>query len=234
LESFIDASTDAQGAKARKIISTSLVPWLDSYNNSFPKPPIRDDLDQWRTVSLSLANSLDLDKLFPLIDFWRLILLEGRVYSLLAQNLEPFEIFLSKVKSSLEAPSIGTSNPRNSYVTLLRLLSNVFASSEIAQQLLGPQLRQLMLSVIVPCLLHSDSAVRSAAPGVAFNSAAYYQAARVKYYRDRKRGEPIPESIGSEEWELEMIPALLEAVRQETQSEEVGERHYFLPPWSTR
>jgi desumoylating isopeptidase 1 len=219
---FIEARADTQTAKTRKVISSSLVPWLDTYNNGFAKPPSRSNLDQWRIASVSLANLLELDKLFPLIDFWRILVLEVRIGSVLAQNLELFQAFLNKAKTSLETPSGDGSNPRNSYVTLLRLLSNAFTSSEIASQLLGPQSKQQMVSVIVPCLLHSDSTVRSAAAGAAFNSTAYYQVGRVQYYRDGKRGESVPESTGSEEWELEIIPALLEALRQETQSEEVG------------
>jgi hypothetical protein len=221
LDSFLAERKVPQSS--RDVLKKSLVGWIETYNNGYPHPPPAAELSKWRTISKSTTDLLDVDKLFPLIDFWRMIVLDARIGSHLAVQTQPFEAFLEKVRLSLDGPPSGSGNPRNTYVTLLRLLSNAFVSPELAYTLLGSQLRQSVTTVVVPCLLHSDSAVRSAAAGVAFNAAAYYQAARVKYHRDGKRGDPAPETLGDEDWEMELITALLEALSQETDSEEVGE-----------
>lgn len=219
LESFTDPKRDT---KQLKTIANSFVPWLETFNDKFPKQPTTVELENWREASLALVNGLEFDKLFPLLDFWRLVFLEPRISAQISVNMETIGVFLEKAKTSLDSGAAGSTS-RNSYVTLLRLLSNMFSNLDVATHLLGSNVRQKVDAIVVPCLLHSDSAVRSAAAGVAFNTAAYHSASRVNYYRDGKRGSPIPASTGSEEWELETIPALLESLNQENHSEEVGE-----------
>ena len=219
LESFLGTNQ----IKSRDVLKSSLIKWLGTYDNGYPNPPSRLDLSKWRIFSENTAQLLEADKLFPLFDLWRMILLDPRIGLELSQGTQPFETFLDKARSSLESPSAESRSPRNTLVTLLRLLSNAFTSPELSGVLLLRHLRQSVMAVVVPCLLHADSAVRTAAAGVAFNAATRYQAARVSHYRDGKPGDTVPETLGDEDWEMELTTALLEALSQETESEEVGE-----------
>ncbi len=75
----------------------------------------------------------------------------------------------------------------------------------------------------MPSLLHADAQVRTAAASLAFNVAATVQTARVEAVRSGKGGrEEDEDGEGAEEWRVEIVSALLEAVDREKSSEEVG------------
>lgn len=99
---------------------------------------------------------------------------------------------------------------------VLRLLSNAFASPKLAKTLFST-MRAELTDVLVPSLLHVDGAVRMAAASLAFNVAAYFQKGRV----DRLKGNVISVQE-DEEWEVEIVSAVVEALDRETKSEEVG------------
>lgn len=76
--------------------------------------------------------------------------------------------------------------------------------------------------VLVPSLLHEDGAVRTAAASLAFNVAAFIQKGRVA----KVRGETV-EAFEDEDWEVEIVSAVVEALDRETASEDVG----WCPVW---
>lgn len=78
-----------------------------------------------------------------------------------------------------------------------------------------------MTAVLVPGLLHEDALVRTAAASLAFNAAAVLQKGRVDAVRNSK-----DIGGGDDDWEVEMVSAVIEAIDREKESEEVGEYQF--------
>jgi len=168
-------------------------------------------------VTANLTTNLPATELFPLIDMWRLALLDGAVGTWCTNaepNCDPMKIFLTKAATM--AP------PRNFALTLLRTFSNAFATPVLVQRILvSGKLRDDLTGFLVANLLNEDASVRTAAASLAFNVAASLQARRVKKVQD---GE-ISTSFGDEDgdWEVELVSVIVEAIERE-QSEEVVHR----------
>jgi desumoylating isopeptidase 1 len=171
-----------------------------------------------QTATQQLAAS----DLFPLADFWRVALLDSKVTSPLLSSREPFDSLLTKLLQVFDDPTSSPSNPRNFIVTVLRMLSNVFSSLPMATYVLSTNLRDPVTRTLVQSLLHPDAAVRTAAAGLAFNIAAFYQGPLMEYHRNGLRGSAAPDENVDGDWQVELVSALVEALRNEVQSEEVG------------
>ncbi|KZS90471.1 DUF862-domain-containing protein [Sistotremastrum niveocremeum HHB9708] len=206
------------------ILSTEIAPFL---KQRFPKdapPPkshIKTPVAKWIDVTNTLVKTLPAPELFPLVDFWRLAVLDNTFAkeTSFQHSLDPIRLLLEKSKESLNL----TPNPRNFFLTVLRLLSNVFSCVELARHLLSASLRDLLSSTLIPSLLHADASVRSAAASLAFNVAAHYQRPLVEQQRNAKKGEALPDA-GNGDWEVELVSALIEAIDTEKQNEEVVHR----------
>jgi len=87
--------------------------------------------------------------------------------------------------------------------------------------------KEMVTRVVVRGLLHGDAAVRTAAASLVFNVAGYVQRGRVERIRGVSSGYEVEED---EDWEVEVVSAVVEAVDREVVSEEVGEslRFYFI------
>ncbi|KAH9924254.1 DUF862-domain-containing protein [Epithele typhae] len=237
---FIDAATPSeQLTTAKATISTSFLPFLKTRfadsGSASKKPAVQctpQMLAQWTTATTSLVNVLSPAQLFPLVDMWRLALLEESVATWLATAPTPSALSLLLNKG---AQVLDTADPaqktagRNYLLTLLRLLANGFAHAALAQSLLAHApagKRALVTCVVVACLLFGDAAVRTAAASVAFDVAATLQRSRVERVTGRaaSTGMGHIEVAEDEEWEVEMVSAVLEALTNETQSEEVVHR----------
>jgi hypothetical protein len=151
---------------------------------------------------------------------WRLAFLDPAVESWYVSNtdtsLNPIAILLSKATSALEGTKF---NLRNLILTILRLLSNTFSMPTLGGQLLGGSLRREVTALLVSTLLHEDAQVRTAAASLAFNVAAFLQKGRVERVRNMGGGDGWED----EEWEIEMVSAVVEAIDRERESEDVGE-----------
>jgi len=105
---------------------------------------------------------------------------------------------------------------------VLRLLSNAFGTPSLARKLLLPDTtRRSITTVLIPSLLHTDTAVRTAAASLVFNVASTVQKWRV----EKVRGNAVPDTAAEDEdWEVEMVSAVVEALDREVASEEVVHR----------
>ncbi|OBZ71746.1 Desumoylating isopeptidase 1 [Grifola frondosa] len=240
LLSFVDAipaSPDIQFA--RQTLSTPVVSYLKS---RFPpkgapagvsKSIIASPhlLADWADATRTLVGALSPAQLFPLVDMWRLALLDEVIGRWCANApspavgiADPVSDLLEKVVRTLDERD---SSGRNYILTVLRMVANAFASPALAQRLLSSGaergLRAATTKVLVAALLHGDAAVRTAAASVAFNVAACLQRSRVDKIRgsDAAAGVRVEED---EEWEVELVSAVLEALGKEVQSEEVVHR----------
>ncbi|KAI0917382.1 hypothetical protein AcW1_007420 [Taiwanofungus camphoratus] len=242
LASYIDASSpsaETQGAKDK--LSTSLSSYLKvrfptadktASVNGTKRPLASPQLvASWAEASCTLSNALPTAQLFPLVDLWRLALLEDAVgtwCATAASPSNPVHIFLDKV---LQVHGESYMDARNFILVTLRMLVNAFASPLLAKNLLATGAhagkRGETTKMLVSSLLHDDAAVRTAAASLAFNVSAFLQKSRVDKVRGTNPGSGFVGSIDAEddgEWEVELVSAVLEALSNETQSEEVVHR----------
>ncbi|KAK7056967.1 hypothetical protein VNI00_002685 [Paramarasmius palmivorus] len=232
LVSFVDsanwsAETTTSAEQVKRIISTSVLPYLKSrfmppeaLKNKLPSanPTL---LSAWNQATVTLAKLLPPESLFPLVDMWRLALLDPAVGTWCAANP-----LASPITTLLNVPSTKTTVqqcPRPYMLTLLRLLSNAFSSSVLSPRLLIDSLRSDMTAVLVPSLLHSDAGVRTAAASLAFNCSAFLQSLRVEAVKSGG-GATGAGDIENEDWEVETVSAVIEAIDREKESEDVVHR----------
>jgi len=227
LSSSIDAastwpSNAAQSqSQIKQTLSQAVLPYLKSNTKSKATSGL---LVTWARVSETLTNALQLAELFPLVDMWRLALLDPSVSSWCASlptsrnSPDPLAIFLAKATSTLTVSYA----PRNYILTVLRLLSNAFSNPVLTRVLLSGQTRKDMTMLLVNTLLHEDAAVRTAAASLSFNVAAYLQKRRVDDVKSGRNGAEGVEEDG--DWEVEMVSAVMEAIDREKGSEEVVHR----------
>ncbi len=94
----------------------------------------------------------------------------------------------------------------------------------LAQSIIRGSNKQSFTSFLIPTLLHDDPTVRTSAASLAFNAAAFIQAGRAEKIRNGGRATAEYED---EDWEVEMVSAILEALDREKDSEDVGKRNCF-------
>lgn len=232
LLSFIDAAPSWPPSSAqsqpqiKQTLTQAILPYLKS---KFPGPNAKVPasskaqaspglLVPWARLTATLTDILSPAELFPLVDMWRLALLDPIVSSWCASlplsksSPDPIALFLTKTTSALAASNA----PRNFILIVLRMLSNGFSNASLTRVLLSNSARTEVTSLLVATLLHEDAAVRTAAASLAFNVAAYLQKGRV----DKVKGGAGIDEDG--DWEVEMTSAVMEALDREKGSEEVG------------
>lgn len=211
---FIDAASSWSGSATKEdtkqIIAKNIIPYLKARGSSSP-PNI--SFEPWKGATISLATNLSAGELFPVVDMWRIALLEPAVCGWSATKLgpeSPIIVLLSRAEGA----------PRNYTLTLLRMMSNAFSNKVIARELLLSS-RPSITAVLVAALLHEDATVRMAAASLAFNMAAHLQRLRVENVRRNAEGDDADEN---EDWDVEMTSALLEAIEREKTTEEIVHR----------
>ncbi|KAI0352609.1 DUF862-domain-containing protein [Trametes cingulata] len=244
LASFIDgAPSSPELQTAKQALTSAIVPLLKTRfpekgsaaetakKPAFPTPaPL---LNSWAATTRTIAKALPPSQLFPLVDMWRLAVLDDAVANWLATSAsaatDPLQLFLDKALAVLDsADPSQKSSARNFLLTLLRTLANGFAHTALGKTLLSRSApggkRAQVTRVVVAALLHDDAAVRTAAASLAFNVAAALQRSRIEKLRGVTAGSVPMEVEEDEEWEVELVSAVLEALGNETQSEEVVHR----------
>ena len=173
----------------------------------------------WSEASRTLSSTLTPAQLFPLVDMWRLALLDDAVgaWCASAGPASPLRVFLTTAATALEGAQ---TDARNYVLVTLRMLANAFACAALVRTLLAAgAMRALTTRVLVSSLLHADAAVRTAAASVAFDVAAFLQKSRV----DQVHGAGAAAALEEDgDWEVELVSAVLEALSGESESEDVG------------
>lgn len=224
LSGFIDSaawpSSSAQSKdQVKQALSATIVPYLKSRftppnaNGKSATLPSATPaiLTTWSQVTVTLAGALPLESLFPIVDMWRLATLDPAVSSWSAMKDDPIKLLLSKASVQ--------KTPRPYLLTLLRLLSNGFSSTPLAQRLLVKD-RSVVTALLVSTLLHEDASVRTAAASLSFNISAFVQTCRIEKVKNGGTGTDYED----EDWEVEMVTAIVEAVDREKENEEVVHR----------
>lgn len=166
------------------------------------------------SVSTFLIHSvkiLDPTSLFPLIDLFRLALVDPRISSYYAE--EPSHLTIHTILSSVSA--LDSECPYQLRITTLQLFCNLFSSSLFPPQLLSsPALSIPTISLITSSLLDPKfPALRISAASAAYNLVAcnHHQA------RLQLKPDLLPELA-----QVEIMAALLEALRTGAVSRERG------------
>ncbi|KAF8558342.1 DUF862-domain-containing protein [Imleria badia] len=221
LTGFVDGVTSWTGtvsqAQAKQTLSKTVLPFLKASTATPPAQQSRSTtFDHWPALTSGLAANLKPSELFPLVDIYRIALLNA---SFAAWNATkkvqegPLQLFVDK---ALQAENV----PRNYLLTVLRMLANAFSNQVLAREMILFA-REGVTKLLVDAVLHDNATVRNAAASLAFNFAAYLQRLRVDKVRARDDGKNAEES---EEWELEIMVAILGAIERETSSEETVHR----------
>ncbi|KAF9219270.1 DUF862-domain-containing protein [Gyrodon lividus] len=204
-------------AQVKQTLSKTVLPFLEASTASpLPSQPISVPFDHWPAFTLSLASNLGPSELFPAVDIWRLALLNAKfsAWNTTRKGLDaPIKVLVAKALQSDNAP-------RNYLLTVTRMLSNVFSNPVLARDLIIFT-RDDVTKLLVDALLHEDATVRTAAASLAFNIAAYLQKLRVDKVQARNDSTDPEEN---DDWEFEMVTAILKAIEQEKSSEEIVHR----------
>jgi hypothetical protein len=181
-------------------------------------------IDKWTTTTTSLLEKLNPAAVFPVIDLWRLGLLNNTVVAQLVARLssggaQPLSAVLSLTARALKADIAGA--PRPLLLTALRLTTNLLSPLPLANVILGAQseLQTDLFAVLVDALLHPEISVRKAAADVAVNAAAWRH--RVAKACEAAGGASDEDGLEAE-WEVELLTALLEGIGREADPD-VGE-----------
>ncbi|KZT73971.1 DUF862-domain-containing protein [Daedalea quercina L-15889] len=230
LASFVDGSSSpSETVAAKEKLSQSFPVYLKARfpANKGAQPPKNLSANpqliaSWAEATRTIASVLPAAQLFPLVDLWRLSLLDQPIAtwcSAATSQTNPVHIFMSKAIDALHTADMSA---RNTVLVTLRLLANATSNTALVRSLLSAAgHRAETTKVLVSSLLHADASVRTAAASLAFNVAAYLQKGRM----DRLRGDSSAAGMEVEEdgdWEVELVSAVLEALSNETHSEEVG------------
>ena len=218
--SFIDSTPSVQNPTVLKDdLAKTMFPWLKSRYAEKSKVTTTTSPEVvaafGRTVT-ALVAELPAASLFPLLDVWRLAILEPTIAPV---TLAPLVKVLSSTNESV------SSSPRATLLTLLRLATNSLGTS-LSRSLLASDVRArvALTGVLVQALLHPDRLVRVAAASLGFNVGAWVQKGRLA----RAKGEDavingLRESEEDGEWEVELVSAVAEALANEEESEDAGE-----------
>jgi len=207
-------------------LKANVVPILEKTGGKSDQE-VKQVYQRWTEITDRSLASLKPEETFPLIDLWRVGLLDPKITTLLTMALspssntpEPLTAILELASSTLKASS--SSTPKPFLLTVLRLLTNILAISPFANMILAtpsqtPKLHKILenvLSVTVDSLLHPDQSVRSAAAGVAVNLAGW------RHRVSKEQGKGADEGV-EHDWEVELVSAAIEAIDREA-DEDVG------------
>lgn len=213
----------------KQSITDSLIPHLKSTQ---PGKDASSPSPKHTAIPTSLLNTatqttkilfgiLPPTSLFPLVDLWRLLVLQNSVSSwALAQLSQPasiLELVLDRAVA-LFADRQSKPLPKGFILTTLRFLCNLFCNPTSRLLISSPDWRNKLTTLMVSALLSEDMGVRTAAASLAFNVSAVIQ-------RQRVDGGNVDVGVDAE-WEIELVSVVLEAIDREEGSEEVGE---YLP-----
>ncbi|KAK7690108.1 hypothetical protein QCA50_006756 [Cerrena zonata] len=228
LGSFIDAAAIPNAAGIKQTLSTEILGYLKGKFSSDIQGPKNNASPQiitkWTNITMSLAAHLSPAQLFPVVDMWRLAILDNAFSSWCSASttIDPIQVFLVKALSTLGNPDSQPS-ARNYILTTLRLLSNTFSNPTLAQCILSPSgKRPGVTALLISTLLHEDASVRTAAASLVFNISASIQKTRVDQMRSMNGSVA---GLGEDgDWEVEVVSAVLESIRNETQNEDIVHR----------
>ena len=178
------------------------------------------EVKKWTLMNTALLDSLAPECLFPLVDLWRLAILDSTVASKVGTSV--IRAIVQKLAALLASASSPSDVSRPLMVTTLRLCANSHAHPTSTDSVIQPEMKEILVSG----LLHPDASVRTGAASLAFNVASRrhtpFRTADKAGTQTYNWGEVDRRGRNDEGGQdVELIVALLEAVDRET-NEGVG------------
>ncbi|KIY45654.1 DUF862-domain-containing protein [Fistulina hepatica ATCC 64428] len=210
---------------ASTVALKKMVPYLKSRNESATsRTALPAQLKSWNDATVLVAKTLPASTLFPLADMWRLALLDPAVGTWCTSATAGGQPQPLGVLIPLAREAVSDAACRNFLLTTLRMVANAFCHVPLARSLLTSALRAEMTALMVPSLLHDNAQVRTAAASLVFNVAVYVQQRRVD--SGRTGGGGFVEGVEQEDddWEVEMVSAVIEALDREKTNEDAVHR----------
>jgi len=222
LKDFLDESaamwfqpfdTSLSKVDTTKILFGTIFPYVGAFTNSqcLNKDPL---FDLWHDVTSSISWNIPTDQLFPLVDLWRMALLDSKVSSWCADRNgldSPVGLLLSKAcKWSSE----------KYLLTLLRMLINAFRYRALGWKVLL-SLQNNLAILLEHTLIHEDSRIRSGASGLAFNMFACLQELREENLQkgDDEEADHLEMELSltvlNSNWEASILSSVLAAIQRE-------------------
>lgn len=217
---------------ARKVVAAAWIPWLDTVSSTRASPAPTSSLVQDTSLVVRRLSVLPIDSLFPILDLFRLsVLNESFVRTAFAPPLAAERnevngiIRLLSLVSEVAYRGEWNASQRPLLLTSARLLSNLSASTPFVEVIESHEtIRSLTLELTTSLLLCPDAGVRSAAATCAFNLALHQHAERSDWINRDPAAAPMLGSRLGETWESELASALLQAIANESESEETLHR----------
>ncbi|KAG1816377.1 uncharacterized protein BJ212DRAFT_189528 [Suillus subaureus] len=222
LRGFLDSATtwfqpfDTSLSKAdtMEILVGTMIPYVKAFTTSqcLPLHPL---FDLWHDVTSSMSWNMPEDQLFPLVDLWRIALLDEKVSSWCADRNgldSPLVLLLSK---ACEWSS------KKYLLALLRMLSNAFSNRALGWKILLSAQNNLAI-LLEHTLVHEDTGVRKSASSLTFNTFAHLQELRIENLckGDEEGADHLEMDISmtllNAEWEASIACAVLAAIEYES------------------
>ena len=158
---------------------------------------------------LRSVNDLPPSTLFPLIDLFRLAVIDPRVSGYFAEEQQQRSLLLAIL---VQVNSLGVDCPYTLRIVTLQMACNLFTSPLYPPQLLSsPVLAGPLIQLVASSLLDTAHApVRVSAASLAFNIAAFNHLQRLEQKAD----------LLSESAQVELVACLLESIDREEESED--------------
>ncbi|KAG0143405.1 hypothetical protein CROQUDRAFT_661306 [Cronartium quercuum f. sp. fusiforme G11] len=212
----INTHAPALASDAIPVFETIVVPFLkDKANLNDPT-----SFTRWNKHSISLINALPPAQSFPVLDFLRLGVTKAEYAVKLANLPREFDPICQAVGFAIsKAQSDEAGLARAFSLTLLRLLSNAIGSEALVKRIVQGPDRRLVTQYIINMLLSEDESVRVTACSACYGLVCGWSAGRTEWVD--AEGEEWEAGLSSnnngddEEWEVELMSALLEALKRE-------------------
>ncbi|KAG2746043.1 hypothetical protein P692DRAFT_201055863 [Suillus brevipes Sb2] len=222
LKNFLDSATtwfhpfDTSLSKVDTmlVLFGTMIPYVKAFHTSqcLPQHPL---FDLWHDITSSISWNMPEDQLFPLVDLWRLALLDEQVSSWCADHNgldSPLGLLLSKACKW---------SSKKYLLTLLRMLSNAFSNRGLGWKILL-SLQKNVAILLEHTLVHEDTDIRKSASSLAFNIFARLQELRVENLckGDEEGADHLEMEISmtllNAEWEASIACAVLAAIERES------------------
>ncbi|KAG8832841.1 hypothetical protein FRC17_000545 [Serendipita sp. 399] len=214
-----------QKKSGKAFISEHMVPYLSTKLGAAPggatnRPAIFFDLALWSKETKNLSKAIPPASLFPLVDLWRLAVLNPDVSAPLVTTSETPLVHMLKIALD----SMSSTETRNLSLTAVRLACNLFANPALGRRMLqtvpygadGIKPRDVITGLLVSSLLSDVPNVRIAGASLAFNVSAFLQAPLMECLSKGMTGQMKKEdAVDDPDWELEILSAVVEAIERE-------------------
>ncbi|CAO1617341.1 unnamed protein product [Jaminaea pallidilutea] len=223
-----DFKVKADLQESRKIVAKQVVPWLESGTGGRQRSALSSQaVQEWSKASGLLVTTLPPAAWFPLVDMLRLAVLDQSALQILAEH-GLVKSMLDKASEALrKSTSEATAPPslRATRLTTLRLLTNVTASVSESPRTAALGSSETPTNLVVGGLLHPDKTVRNAAASVAFNLCRWRRATYSQWVRrDGTSQSSGSSSFFAEDFDTELLSALLESIKEEKEMAETIHR----------